>query len=117
MSKCLSDKETIDQLLEENLELHQLLKDARQQACIALGCYVHACAAYEEVPQEFIAASIANQDADIFKYKTVDKLPESYKATTEFLWNILDHYEADGKSIVDVSNVIKTWPTKNKILH
>lgn len=117
MSKCPSDKEMIESLLQESADLHHLLQDARAQACILLSCYISACASYEECRPEYLLASIANKDPQIFRFKSLEEIPEDYKQNSKELMKIVDHYAEDGLSVLDAAETIFTWPHFNKHIH
>lgn len=119
MAKCLSDKEMVEKLLDENQELHQLLLQARVAAAVAIGSFTLNIAKDNEIPTEYAVLSMANKDQEVSRFGLLSDAPDDYLMRSQLFLDVVNHYINVGgcETIFDVIDDVLCWPHDKKVLN
>lgn len=120
MSKCQSDKEVIEALLEESEGLHKLLFETRAIALEALMIQVHQSAEVAEIPpMAMMAACLTFPDHENLSIDSNQWPVGLVQRCTEFQDRLIQYSESfrernETRSLADLVRLTEDWPLRSK---
>ena len=113
----------VDDLLQENSELHKLVHLTRMQTIGVLMAFIHMSADHSDLPASWLLAYVVNDDRDVLNCETTEEWPEGYELQVQLFCDMMSYYNDNSSLSPPVRDIVKSmiqWPYPNKpsnVLH
>ena len=109
----LVSQATLDSLLEENVELHQLIHLTRKQTISMLMAFIHINAETAIVPSSWLLGYILNDDKSILDCANTDEWPAGYEKKVNDFCEMMTAYNGESELSLPMREVVEDmakWP-------